>query len=147
MQAIDNIPLANIQIGLTAVDWKDAIHQAASPLIHSKAILPGYVDSMIRGVEQLGPYIALMPGFALAHSAPSSDVLRTDISLGVFDTPIEFHSENDPIYVVMSLACKDRESHIQRLQGIAHKFLEAPDLVSRIRGCSSKNELFVLLNE
>lgn len=146
-QSPASIGIKNIRIGLRASDWEDAIKQASEPLIGCRSIRRGYIDSMIDSVKELGPYIVLMPGFALAHAAPSPDVLRTDISVAVFDTPISFHSENDPVYVVMCLACMDRASHIERLQHIAHKFLDDAYLVGSIRRCRTSDELFSLLNE
>ena len=53
----------------------------------------------------------------------------TDISVAVFDSPIFFNSDNDPVYVVMCLACKDKASHLERLQHIAYKFLDDAHLV------------------
>lgn len=149
MQAQDaaRVPLENIRVGLSANDWEEAVQEAAKPLLDSRAIRDEYVDAMLDGVKRLGPYIALMPGFALAHSVPSKSVLRTDMSVAVFDTPVRFSSNNDPIYVVMCLACKDKESHIERLQGIAQKFLDDTNLVDRMRGCKTAEELFSLLNE
>lgn len=141
-----SVSLENIRVGLAVRDWKDAIEQAAQPLVKGGSIRAGYIDSMIESVQKLGPYIVLMPGFALAHAAPSPDVLRTDISIAVFNGPICFHSDNDPVYVVMCLACKDKASHVQRLQNVAQKFLDDPDLVNRMRSCGTANELFSLLN-
>ena len=142
-----SIGIDNIRIGLKANNWKDAIRQASEPLVGSGAILGGYIDSMINIVKELGPYIVLMPGFALAHAAPSPEVLRTDISVAVFDSPIFFNSDNDPVYVVMCLACKDKASHLERLQHIAYKFLDDAHLVRRIRECKTRDELSALLNE
>jgi PTS system ascorbate-specific IIA component len=142
-----SVGIDNIRIGLKADDWEDAIRQASDPLVGSGAIRGSYVDSMINSVKELGPYIVLMPGFALAHAAPSSEVLRTDISIAVFDSPVFFASENDPVFVVMCLACKDKASHLERLQRIARKFLDDAHLVRRIRECKTRDELSTLLNE
>lgn len=142
-----SVGIDNIRIGLKANDWEDAIRQASEPLVESGAIRSRYVDSMVDSVKELGPYIVLMPGFALAHTAPSSEVLRTDISIAVFDSPIFFNSENDPVFVVMCLACKDKASHLERLQHIARKFLDDAHLVRRIRECKTCGELSTLLNE
>ena len=32
------------------------------------------MEKMIQSVKELGPYIVIMPGFALAHAAPCEDV-------------------------------------------------------------------------
>ena len=64
------IKLQNIQIGLEAKDWKEAIRIASVPLVKCGSIEEPYVENMISSVETLGPYIVIMPQFALAHAAP-----------------------------------------------------------------------------
>jgi PTS system ascorbate-specific IIA component len=148
MKNIDTkVTLDAIQVHQHASTWEEAIQIAADPLVSKKSIKPLYIDAMIDSVKKLGPYIVLMPGFALAHAAPSSQVIRSDISVAVFDDPIVFHSNNDPVYVVMCLACTDHVSHVKRLQSIAQLFLDDEELVSKIRTCGIKQELQLLLSK
>ena len=78
------IKLQNIQIGLEAKDWKEAIRIASEPLIKCDSIEEPYVENMINSVETLGPYIVIMPQFALAHAAPCEYVKKSDISIANF---------------------------------------------------------------
>ncbi|OUN24634.1 PTS sugar transporter subunit IIA [Pseudoflavonifractor sp. An85] len=141
-----NISLDHILIGQTASTWEEAIRTAATPLVDSHSITPEYVRQMIQSVETYGPYIVLMPGFALAHASPGSDVLHSDISIATFQPPVDFHSENGPVSVVMCLACTDRTSHIDRLQSIASTLMDA-DSIRRIAACKNKEELYSLFQE
>lgn len=137
----------NIRIHRKADSWEEAIRVAAEPLIVASSIIPTYVTSMIESVQRLGPYIVLMPGFALAHAQPNvQSVRKNDISLAVFDDPIEFHSKKGPVYVVMCLACTDHTSHIKRLQGVAEILLDKERIVDDMRACRDSKELSDLLH-
>jgi len=74
---MEKIALKDIRVGVTAGDWRQAIRQAGQLLVDDGRITAAYVDAMIRSVETLGPYMVLMPGFALAHAAPSAAVKST----------------------------------------------------------------------
>ncbi len=141
-----SIPLNNILIGQTASNWQDAIRIAAGPLMENNSITEDYITQMIDSVKSFGPYIVLMPGFALAHASPGSAVLHTDISIATFHEPVDFHSENGLVSVVMCLACTDHTSHIQQLQNIAEKLMESSTL-DKITACKTREELHSLFQE
>ena len=141
----DSIARDCVRTGVRAGSWQDAIRRAAAPLVERGSIEGGYVERMISSVVELGPYIVLMPGFALAHAAPGDDVHASDLSVALFDDEVFFGSDNDPVRVVMCLACVDRESHIARLQAVAEKLLD-DTFVARMIACSSDQELYELVN-
>jgi PTS system ascorbate-specific IIA component len=75
---------------------------------------------MIATVEQLGPYIVIAPGIALAHSRPSPAVLRPGISIVTLADPVEFgHRQNDPVRLVVGLAAPDDDGHVTALATLA----------------------------
>jgi len=43
---------------------------AGAFLVDTDAVFPSYVDAMVRAVEELGPYMVVAPGIALAHARP-----------------------------------------------------------------------------
>lgn len=141
----DSIALDCVRTGVRADTWQDAIRAATAPLVGRGSIEASYVDRMIASVVELGPYIVLMPGFALAHAAPGADVHTSDLSVALFDDEVRFGSDNDPVRVVMCLACVDRESHIARLQAVAEKLLD-DTFVGRMIACASDRELYELVN-
>lgn len=141
----DSIARDCVRVGVRADSWQDAIRLAAAPLVESGSIETSYVDRMIESVNELGPYIVLMPGFALAHAAPGDDVNVSDLSVALLADEVTFGCDNDPVRVVMCLACTDRESHIARLQGIAEKLMDET-FVERMVACSSDQELYELVN-
>ncbi len=136
----------HIQIQAEVADWRGAVRAAGALLLESGCIAQGYIESMIRAVEELGPYMVILPGFALAHAAPSPDVLRDSMSLVTLKTPVEFGSaENDPVRVVLCISCVDRESHIASLQRVATALME-DEMVEKIARASSEEEIMALLS-
>ena len=58
-----------IQVVEKIETWEKAIEIGAQPLINSGKIKFGYVKSMIENIKNLGPYIILIPGVAMPHTA------------------------------------------------------------------------------
>ena len=114
------LPLQAIRLRQPARDWRDAVRRAGEALTASGAASPAYADEMIATVEQLGPYIVIAPGIALAHSRPSPAVLRTGLAWVTLDRPVRFgHPENDPVSLVVGLAAVDDGSHVEALATLA----------------------------
>lgn len=114
------LPIAAIRIGASAADWRAAVRVAGDALVASEATDPAYTDEMITAVEQLGPYIVIAPGIALAHSRPSPAVHRAGISLVTLAEPVNFgHRVNDPVHLVVGLAAPDEEGHVTALATLA----------------------------
>jgi PTS system ascorbate-specific IIA component len=78
---------------------------------------------MLDAVEKFGPYIVIAPGIALAHGKSEDGVIQTGLSLLVIREPIVFgHELNDPVSLVVGLAARDHDSHIE-LMGELAQFL------------------------
>jgi PTS system ascorbate-specific IIA component len=109
-----------IRLHERAVDWRAAVRLAGDALVASRATTPAYTDEMVATVEQLGPYIVLAPGIALAHARPSPAVLRTGMSLVTLVEPVPFgHRTNDPVHLVIGLAATDEAGHMTALSTLA----------------------------
>ena len=110
-----------IRLGETAADWRAAVRLAGDALVASGATTPAYTDEMVATVEQLGPYIVIAPGIALAHSRPSPAVLRAGISLVTLPRTGRRSgtATNDPVRLVIGLAAVDEEGHITALSTLA----------------------------
>lgn len=137
----------DIQVGLHASDYKEAILLASEPLIKEGKITKRYAEMMIESLESLGPYIVLMPGFALAHSAPCEEVKENCLSIAIFDEGIDFKSDKGLVRVVMVLASTDGESHVEKLSKIASKLMNDDDFITKLVDCGNKEEVYNLLNK
>jgi PTS system ascorbate-specific IIA component len=130
-----------IRIGADAADWRAAVRRAGESLTASGATTPAYTDEMIATVEELGPYIVIAPGIALAHSRPSPAVLQAGISLVTLARPVEFgHRQNDPVSLVVGLAAPDEEGHVQALSTLA-EFLSDDSRRDALQGAETPDQV------
>ncbi|MDO5137619.1 MAG: PTS sugar transporter subunit IIA [Oscillospiraceae bacterium] len=140
------IPLSNFRVGVKAETWQEAVQAAGQVLLDCGSITQQYIDEMIQAVYDLGPYMVLMPGFALAHAEPSPAVLKDDMSLILLDKPVEFHSENDPVTIVLCVACVNRDSHREALIRVAAALME-DDIYGRLASAQTVEEAYAILHE
>ena len=139
------LPKANFRVGVHAETWQEAVQAAGEVLLENGSITQTYIDEMIQAVIDLGPYMVIMPGFALAHAEPSSAVLRNDMSLILLDAPVEFGSENDPVTMVYCVACTDRESHREALSKVARALLD-DEIFEQLGKATSVEEAYSILH-
>ena len=87
-----------IKLQIEASDWEDAVRKAAQPLVDEGKVKTSYVDDIIKGVKEMGPYIVLTKHVALPHARPESGALESAIGIATLKTPVEFGNEdNDPV--------------------------------------------------
>lgn len=136
----------NIVVKQEAADWREAIRMAAAPLLQHGAVEGRYVEAMIRSVEELGPYIAIAPGVAIAHARPESGVLRCAIGFATLARPVPFGSrENDPISLIVTLAALDHDAHIDAM-GELMGILGDEEKRAAIEGAPDGDVLYRLLD-
>lgn len=110
--------MALVRVAVPVGNWQEAIAAAGALLVDAGHVKPDYVDAMVRVVEELGPYIVLIDGFALAHAAPGDNVLQNSISLAVLENAVDFGS-GKMVSCVFAMAAKDHDSHIESLGRLA----------------------------
>ena len=120
------LPDRSFALDVPATDWRDAIRKAGDRLVASGFTTDAYTDQMVETVEKMGPYIVIAPGLALAHSRPSEAVLGTGLSWVRLSTPVEFGNKaNDPVSLVIGLAGRDEQEHLQVMSAIAGALTDA----------------------
>ena len=110
--------MALLKVGVRTETWVEAITVAGELLVDAGHVKPSYVHSMIRVVEELGPYIVLIDGVALAHAAPGDEVMANSIALAVLEESVDFGS-GKLVKAVFAMAAKDHDSHIEALGALA----------------------------
>lgn len=101
-------------------DWKDSINIVSKPLIENKIIEKRYVDAIFKTHEDLGPYYVLAPGIAMPHARPEQGSNGMGLSLLIVKNGVSFNSlENDPVYIIVMLAAKDSDSHIELISSLS----------------------------
>lgn len=137
----------NIEVNLDVDNWEDAIKGIGNLLINSKQIEEGYINSMINSVKELGPYIVLSQGFALAHAAPNSETVHEpSLAIVTLKNPVKFGSPNDPVKVLMCLACTDKATHLDLLSKAAKKLMQE-NFVEDAAKCKTLDELYQVIND
>lgn len=133
----------------SALDWEDSIRQACKPLEADGTVTADYAREIIDCVKRHGPYIAIMPGFALPHSMENSAGARgTAISFMKTEKPVSF-SDDDPdksATVFFTLASVDSERHLQNMRQL-FKMLTNEDLCAELQKARSAEDLLALADK
>jgi PTS system ascorbate-specific IIA component len=131
----------SIKLRQPCSSWRESFELAGVGLVESKRTLSAYTQEMIQAFEELGPYMVIAPGIALAHGRPSASVLETGLSLVTLSTPIAFGSQsNDPVSLVIGLAATDHESHIDLMAALS-ELLMSKEKVTLLLNATSEEEV------
>lgn len=140
------LPDSSFLLDQSAEDWRQAIRLAGEGLQNSGFTTAAYTDEMIATVEKMGPYIVIAPGLALAHSRPSAAVLHTGLSWVRLSTPVPFGNKaNDPVSLVIGLAGRDENEHLQVMSAIA-KALSNPATKDSLNDAQTPEAIRTILN-
>ncbi|WP_373778563.1 PTS sugar transporter subunit IIA [Glaesserella sp.] len=144
---IDN---KSIRLNQSADNWQAAIKIAIDPLIESGAVEPRYYDTIIKCINDMGPYIILAPGLAMPHARPEDGVKRTAFALVTLEKPVIFDGEDEPVDVLVALAGSDSDQHMQGLMEIT-QVLDDPDSdtgvnLDKIRNCKTAEDVYAVID-
>lgn len=130
-----------IQLDVEASDWKDAIAKASAPLLKAGSIESRYVDNMIESIMVNGPYIVLVPGFAMPHDASDAGAVRTDLNLIRLKHPVNFdHEAHDPVRYVCVLSAPDHKTHLKAFFNLVN-LIQHPEFLPRLDQAKTPEEL------
>lgn len=97
-------------------DWESAVRKAGTLLVNNNSIHESYIDSAIRNVKELGPYIVITKGVAIPHAPTEDGVMKTGISLLTLDKGVNFGNElNDPVKYIFMLCTINPTAHLKAL--------------------------------
>lgn len=133
---------SNIQILPQVDSWEEAIKIASSPLLEKGYIEPRYIDTMISKVNELGFYIVLSEDVAMPHSRPEDGVFKMGMAMLKLDKPVKFG--NNDIQIVITLAAKDNESHIDALTNLV-ELLNDDEKIEKIKLAKTNQEILEII--
>ncbi|VEH66443.1 ascorbate-specific phosphotransferase enzyme IIA component [Rodentibacter pneumotropicus] len=87
----------------------------------------------------------------MPHARPEEGVIKTAFALVTLKEPIYFDGENEPVYVLITLAGSDSDQHMQGLMEIT-QVLDDPDSddgvdLNRFRNCNSADEVYAAIDK
>ncbi len=129
-----------------ASDWKDAIKKSCAPLVTAGCATEEYAQRIIECVEELGPYIVIIPGLAIPHSTNGSPgVRKTAVAFAKFENPVHF-DENDhekDAVLFFTLAAVDEDEHLNNMRQL-FLILSDEELLEKLMQVNSAEDLLEL---
>lgn len=135
-----------VQFVEKAENWEDAIRKSCKLLIDEGTIKAAYADEIIEAIHELGPYIVLMPGFALPHAMKdSANAHGTAIAFMKLAKSVSFNPDDTEknASVFFTLVARDSEEHLKNMRKL-WKMLTNEELCSDLLKVSSVEELAAL---
>ena len=132
-----------VRAGVVAEDFRAAILAAGELLVSAGIAESSYSQAMVRVVEELGPYIVMIDGVALAHAAPTEGVIRNGLSVVQLSAPVDFGG-GKLVRLVFALAATDHDSHIENLGALA-QILGDAEILNSLLTLTSSTEIHSLL--
>lgn len=139
--------LSLIQLGVEASDWQDAIRKSAQPLLINGKIKASYIDGIIEGVLENGPYIVITTHVALPHARPEAGALESAIGITTLAKPVVFgNKDNDPVKYLFTLSATDNSKHLNALADLAVLF-EKQEFFDLLDSAKDPQEIMDYLNK
>lgn len=128
------------QFDADITDWKEAVREAARPLLYNKRIEEKYIGEMIKVVMNMGNYMIFIPEIAFVH-APPDYVNESGMALLILRDKIRFGSKTqDDVKVIVAVANKEENYMLSNLI----KLLLKHDNIERIKSAGCYNDILKL---
>ncbi|MDG6897751.1 PTS ascorbate-specific transporter subunit IIA [Actinobacillus delphinicola] len=139
-----------IKLNQQADNWQDAIKIAVDMLISAGCAEERYLENIVKGIKEHGPYIILAPGLAMPHARPEDGVIKSGFSLVTFKHPVYFEGEDSPVYMMIALAGSDANAHMEGLVEIT-QVLDDPESetgvnIDKFRQCQTEQDVLRVLD-
>ncbi|CAG9297230.1 PTS sugar transporter subunit IIA [Celerinatantimonas diazotrophica] len=141
------LPKSRIVLIDSVTDWQDAVNLSLQPLLDDGCINESYKQAIFRMHHEIGPYYVLGPKIALLHARPEDGVNQLSLGMTIIRDGVCFGSEdNDPVYLIVTLAATDKNSHIDIIASVSELFLNEEDINQLIK-CKEVNEVYSIIKK
>ena len=127
-----------------AENWQEAVSKAAQLLVGEKIVETSYLMKLLFA-DNVTRFV-IMPGIALPHATPESDVNQYGLSIITLETPVIFGENKDPVSIVLCLAAKEDRKHITAMKELV-ELLQLSNFTDRILDMDSSEEIYQYLIE
>lgn len=126
--------------------WKEAIREAARPLVENGSVTEAYVERTIEVVEENGPFIHLGKGVAIPHARPEEGVSKTGMTLLNLKNPTNLLDDPDhAISTIIVLASEDSEKHLEALKTLTGILID-DETLNELKNATAYAEVVDVLN-
>ena len=141
----------NIILQSESKDWKEAIQEIGEMLIDDDSCDKTYIDSMIKKIEEYGPYMVTNKKIAIPHSKNDNNVFKTSMGLLTLEDELLFPG-NLPVKTILIFSSVDGEEHLEALADFMdlannHNFLSKLNEFSNIRKVKDTIKKFEFLSK
>lgn len=143
----DVLTLDTVRARVDAKDWEEAVRTAGDLLYRKGVVEERYIDHIVQIVKEIGPYIVLIKGVALAHARPEDGAKAIGLSLVTLKKPVCFgNKENDPVNLVFALSAVDNSSHLDLIREMALVFENEQEL-EQLANCETEEEMLTIIRK
>lgn len=72
-----------IQLNVDADNWEEAVRKSAQPLVRDRKATSNYIEDMINGIKENGPYVVITKHVALPHVKIGVGALKKSVNFGI----------------------------------------------------------------
>jgi PTS system mannitol-specific IIA component len=134
----------SIAIYSSADDWSQAIDLSMKNILERKYITPDYIQAIKDTTRKIGPYYLLAPGIAMPHARPECGALHTALSFTLLRQGVSFDAESPPVRLLIGLAAKDSDSHIEAIQALSEMLCE-DEVIDELLNAKNTEELINII--
>jgi len=80
----------------------------------------------------------------MPHARPEAGVLQTGLGIHVFSNPVDFGSDLGPANVLLTLAAKDSDTHMQVIQSLSEILVDESN-IEKLTSATSKEEVLNII--
>ncbi|MGG5331338.1 BglG family transcription antiterminator [Enterococcus sp. AZ163] len=136
----DQLKNDQMMLDVETKTWQEAVRKSGELLKDKGYINQNYIDNMIDIVEENGPYILFMPGFAIAHASPEDGANESGVSMLRMKKSLSFQGSEIKIKFIVCLSIPDKDSHVFLLYQI-YKCLTNKELFNDLVNCKTTEEI------
>ena len=130
-----------ISINFSCSSPEEAIAEAGRLLYETGLTNNKYSSAMIDSFKSFGAYFVISENIAMPHARPEQGAIGTGFSVVTLRSDVIFGNEDfDPVTVVIGLAAKDSNSHIEAITALANIF-DDDNVLDQLRNASSTTEI------
>lgn len=123
-------------------DYKEAIKISCDILENRGSIEKTYFDSIIRKIDEYGPYFCIAPKIAMPHARPEDGAIKTDLCVLKLNEPVDFLGKETSLFLTLSSI--DNNSHLELMQKVASLCMDESKL-NKILNTNKEEEIMEVI--